>query len=196
MQAKLVYEEKALDARIIAEKNLKIFSSDRLRILEALAEKPKYPAEVAKELKIHIQTAYYHFNLLEKAGIISRGATEEKRGALAKKFVFDADALAIIVRDRWKPFSGKRKKPPNYFEPFVKDGFLNAKIIVGSPDPQWPPPRARKRIVRHGTERAARLVRLVRIPSLLPGYRSEGKHAETKLVFAGRAEGEHGFGES
>ena len=78
MQAKLVYEEKALDARIIAEKNLKIFSSDRLRILEALSEKPKYPAEVAKELKIHIQTAYYHFNLLEKAGIISRGATEEK----------------------------------------------------------------------------------------------------------------------
>src|SRR3989344_5377772 len=109
MQAKLVIEEKALDARVIAEKGLKVFSPDRLRILESLAEKPKYPAQVAKELKMHLQTAYYHFNLLEKAGIISRGATEEKRGALAKKFVFDADALAIIVRDRWKPFSEKKK---------------------------------------------------------------------------------------
>ncbi len=138
MQAKLVVEEKALDAKVIAEKGLKVFSPDRLRILEALAEKPKYPAQVAKELKMHLQTAYYHFGLLEKAGIISRGATEEKRGALAKKFVFDADALAIVVRERWKPFSGKRKKPPNYFEPFVKDGFLDAKIIVGSPDPHGP----------------------------------------------------------
>ncbi len=138
MQAKLVYEERALDAKIIGKKTLKIFSEDRLRILESLSEKPKYPAEVAKELKMHLQTAYYHFNLLEKAGVITRGITEERRGALAKKFVFDADALAVVVKEEWKPFAGKKKKPPSFFEGFVKDGFLNAKIIVGSPDPHGP----------------------------------------------------------
>ncbi|MFH1056516.1 MAG: S-layer protein [Candidatus Micrarchaeota archaeon] len=138
MNAKLVLEDKALDAKIIREKTLKIFSEDRLRILELLSQGPKYPAEVAKELKMHLQTAYYHFNLLEKAGVIERGETEEKRGALAKKFVFNADALAVVVRENWKPFGAKRKKPPAFLEPFVKEGFINAKIVVGSPDPHGP----------------------------------------------------------
>ncbi|MEM4255582.1 MAG: helix-turn-helix domain-containing protein [Candidatus Norongarragalinales archaeon] len=136
--AKLVIEDKALDSRIIPEKTLKVFSGDRLRILESLSQKPKYPAEVAKELKMHLQTAYYHFNLLEKAGVIARGATEEKRGALAKKFSFDADALSVVINESWKPYAGKKKKPPSFFEGFVKNGLLDAKIIVGSPDPHGP----------------------------------------------------------
>lgn len=138
MNVKLVLDEKALDSKVIEEKTLKVFSEDRLRILEILAKEPKYPAEVAKELKMHLQTAYYHFNLLEKAGVITRGNTEEKRGALAKKFVFDADALSVVVRENWKPFSGKKRKAPAFFEPFLKDGFIDAKIIVGSPDPHGP----------------------------------------------------------
>ena len=138
MKAKLVVEDRALDAKIISEKNLKIFSKDRLAILEALSQSPKYPAEVAKELKIHVQTAYYHFSLLEKAGLISRGSVEEKRGALAKKFYFDADAVAVIVKDKWKPFSGKKRKPPSFLEGFVKEGFLDGKLIVGSPDSHGP----------------------------------------------------------
>ena len=136
--AKLVLDEKSLDAKIIGEKNLKVFSGDRMKILAALAEGPKYPAEVAKELRMHAQTAYYHFRLLEKAGLVSRGETEEKRGALAKKFYFDADSVAVIVREKWRPFAGKRRKPPAFFEDFVKDGVLDAKIIVGSPDAHGP----------------------------------------------------------
>lgn len=138
LNAKLVVDERALDAKVIEEKTLKIFSEDRLRILELLSRGPKYPAEVAKELKMHLQTAYYHFNLLEKAGVISRGNTEEKRGALAKKFVFNESALAVVVKDDWKPFASTKRKPPSFFEPFLSEGFIDAKIIVGSPDPHGP----------------------------------------------------------
>jgi len=138
MEAKLVVDERALNAKIVGGKALGVFSADRVKILEALAEGPKYPAEVAKELRMHLQTAYYHFRLLEEAELISRGETAEKRGALAKKFVFDADALAIVVREKWKPYAGKRRKSASFFNQFIKDGVLDAKIIVGSPDPHGP----------------------------------------------------------
>ena len=138
VEAKLVVEEKALNARIVAEKSIKIFSGDRLKILESLSQSPKYPAEIAKELKMHVQTVYYHFRLLEKAGVITPGARIEKRGALARKYSFPADALAFVVNEKWKPFTFSKKKPPSFLDGFVNNGFLDAKIIVGSPDPHGP----------------------------------------------------------
>ncbi|MFH0923002.1 MAG: helix-turn-helix domain-containing protein, partial [Candidatus Micrarchaeota archaeon] len=84
MLAKLLHDEKTLDCLIMKD-GLEALSADRLRILRAFNE-PKYPAQVARELKMQVQTAYYHVRLLEQAGLLKKAGTEEKGGALAKKF--------------------------------------------------------------------------------------------------------------
>jgi len=137
MLAKLLNDEKALDCLIVKE-GLEALSPERLRILRALAKEPKYPAQVARELKMQVQTVYYHVRLLLQAGLLTRAGTEERGGALAKKFQAAEDAIAIVVREDWKSFRQNAKKTPAYFQPFVERGFLNAKIVVGSPDPHGP----------------------------------------------------------
>ncbi|MFH0922904.1 MAG: hypothetical protein V1811_02485 [Candidatus Micrarchaeota archaeon] len=76
--------------------------------------------------------------LLEQAGLHKKAGTEEKGGALAKKFEAAEDAIAVVVRDEWKSFHSGSRKTPVFFQHFIERGFLNAKIIVGSPDPHGP----------------------------------------------------------
>ena len=40
------------------------------KILQCVAEKPMYPADIAKRLKVHEQKVYYHIRNLEKSGVI------------------------------------------------------------------------------------------------------------------------------
>ena len=113
MDALLVKENKSLNATLIDEEGLAVLSIDRLKILKAVGKEPKYPAEVAKELNMQVQTAYYHFRLLNQAGLIELDGYAEKGGALAKKYKCTSDALALVLKDKWKPLALKKKKPPN-----------------------------------------------------------------------------------
>ncbi|MFH0836356.1 MAG: S-layer protein [Candidatus Micrarchaeota archaeon] len=134
MTAKLIDGNKALDAKLVDAKALSVLTEDRLRILRALGNESKYPAEVAKELKMQVQTAYYHFRLLNNAGLIELDEYAAKGGALAKKFKCTTDALAVVLRDKWRPLALKKKKPPDFLEPFISDGVLDAKMIIGAPE--------------------------------------------------------------
>ncbi|OIO28530.1 hypothetical protein COX86_01665 [Candidatus Micrarchaeota archaeon CG_4_10_14_0_2_um_filter_60_11] len=133
--AELVDNGKFMEAGIVEDGALAALSRDRLRILRAFAEEPKYPAEVAKLLGIQAQTVYYHVRQLLNAGLIRLVDYEARGGALAKRFSCPHSALAVTLRSDWKPFVHEVEKTPSFLKPFVESGRLDAKIVVGSPEP-------------------------------------------------------------
>ncbi len=139
MPIKLVREGRALTASIVNASALSALNPDRLRILQALST-PQYAAELSRNLKMHPQTIYYHLRLLAREGLIHLKGVEAKGGAYAKKYAASAEALALPLAE-WKPYAEQRRKMPAFLAGLVKDGFLDAKLVVGSPEP-------------HGTYRA------------------------------------------
>ncbi len=115
------------------------------RIFSELAAHEAYPAELSKKLDLGSQEVYYYINQLKKAGLIKIARKEEKKGGLAKFYSASDKCFALVPAlkelERNKSFSAvstEEKKPDKpvkeFFEPFIKDGVLNAKIVVGSPD--------------------------------------------------------------
>jgi len=121
--------------------SLKLIEHDiRLKILKLLAKKPMYPAEIAKELKLHEQKIYYHIKQLVNANVIEVVEKKEIRGTTAKKFAPKNMNFAVCLENKWKPFRSIAKKETNkemnnFLDPFVVNGKLDADIVVGSPDP-------------------------------------------------------------
>ena len=131
------------------EKLKALTSGKAWEIVEVLAEKPHYPAEIAKKLGMHEQKVYYHINQLKKAGLIEVKKTEEKQGALAKYYSLSFEALALVPnlknavsKKEGVFFHGKEKKiskqVEEFMQPFIHNGKLNCKIVIGSPDPHGP----------------------------------------------------------
>jgi DNA-binding transcriptional ArsR family regulator len=114
----------------------------RLKILDLLAKKPMYPAELAKELKMHEQKVYYHIKQMSNSGLLEVVEKEEIRGTIAKKFSPKVLNFAFTLSKDWKDLGNllqaKDKEITRFLHPFVKDGVLNSNIIVGSPDPHGP----------------------------------------------------------
>ncbi len=130
-------ENKVIKTTLVQPSSLGALSQDRITILTRLAKEPSYCAAIAKELKMQVQTVYYHVGLLEKAGLVKLIEYEEKSGAMAKKYAATSDALTVILNENnAKPLKlQKDKEPPLIFKEFIQDGVLNARIIIGSPDP-------------------------------------------------------------
>jgi len=111
-------------------------------IIKLLAQKPHYAAELAKKLNLHEQKVYYYIKRLKAADLIEIAKTEEKHGALAKYFRSRYSSICLLpLRVMGKPESaagfraGKIPKSlAEFFDPFIKDGKLDAVIVVGSPD--------------------------------------------------------------
>ncbi len=118
------------------------FSPAAVKILSVLSKKPSYPKEVAHKLGINEQNIYYHIRNLEKNGIIKIARREERGGAVAKFYTLTKPSFFV----RFGEMSETMKIPRSagWLEPFVSSGKLNARIVVGSPDPHGPE-RARSR---------------------------------------------------
>jgi len=114
----------------------------RIKILEILSKKPMYPAELAKEMKMHEQKIYYHIKQLVNAGILEIVEKKEIRGTIAKRFSPRSMNFAVSLSKEWgvldQLIKEKDSQLMNFFEPFIKDGILNASVVVGSPDPHGP----------------------------------------------------------
>lgn len=110
------------------------------KILQTLAERPSYPKALSRKLKMHEQKIYYHIRNMEAAGLIEKVGEESKLGATAKFFAPTHTAFAILLKPMepsQKIFSLSRAQK-KFLEPFVIDGKINAKIIMGSPEPHGP----------------------------------------------------------
>ncbi len=145
---------KSLPAKEISAKDAKVFSSDlAIKIVKLLVRQPMYPVEIAKELKVHEQKIYYHIRNLEKAGIIKVSREENRQGAVAK--FYSAVKPSFVMRFKEMEATQKLmgKSDSEFLEPFIKDGILNALIVVGSPDPHGPE-KARSRDGYYGMDLA------------------------------------------
>ncbi len=133
---KIIDGEKSLNCIEIKPESLAALSRDRMRILSLLAGEPMYPAQLARELKMQVQTVYYHMRLLEQAGLIKVQGMEEKGGAMAKRYAVAGDAIAAVLNAKaWRPFSAiKAVHPPSFFAPFIESGVFDGKMVLGSPD--------------------------------------------------------------
>ena len=106
------------------------------KILLLLAKEAMYPIDIAKALKMHEQKIYYHIRNLEKAGIIKVVKKETKQGATANFYALTEPAFVIKFKDfETTSKIAQIKNESEFLEPFIKDGQLDALIIVGSPDP-------------------------------------------------------------
>lgn len=114
----------------------------RLEMLKMMAKKPMYPAEIAKELKMHEQKVYYHIKQMTNSGILEVVSREEIRGTVAKKLAPKFLNFAFTLSTKWKKLDSLiEKKDPeilNFLSPFIEDNELDADIVVGSPDPHGP----------------------------------------------------------
>ncbi|MEK6983596.1 MAG: S-layer protein [Nanoarchaeota archaeon] len=127
----------SLPAKEISVRHAKSVSSELAqKILNLLAKEAMYPIDIAKTLKVHEQKIYYHIRNLEKAGIIKVVKKETKQGATANFYTLTEPAFVIKFKDfEVTSKIGQIRNESEFLEPFIKDGQLDALIIVGSPDP-------------------------------------------------------------
>ncbi|MBU0527519.1 MAG: helix-turn-helix domain-containing protein [Candidatus Micrarchaeota archaeon] len=127
---------KSLGCLSIDSNTISALSRDRLEILKMICNEPSYPAELARKLKMPLQTIYYHIKILEKANLLEFVDYEERNGGIAKRYRSRAESLAIVInKTKWKESSITTKPVPKIIQPFIKDGFFDASIVIGSPEP-------------------------------------------------------------
>lgn len=125
------------------------FSPLAARILAFLARKPAYAKEIAEKLNVNEQKIYYHIRCLEKNGIIKVLKKEEIGGAIAKFYAVTKPSVFM----RFSEFREASRIPKTcpFLSPFIEDGRLNARIVVGSPDPHGPE-KARSRDINYAID--------------------------------------------
>lgn len=111
----------------------------RIEILKQLTRKPNYPKAIARKLNIPAQKLQYHFKILERYGLVEKVKEERISGSVArfysvtpKLFVFNLFGKALFKTA--SSVSLAATPTIGWINYFVKDGLLNAKIVVGSPD--------------------------------------------------------------
>ncbi len=131
-------EQKAYESLLVS--NPKVFSclsNDlALKIISLLSKKPACAMDIARKLKEHEQKIYYHLRNLEEVGIIKLEKTEERVGAIAKIYSVAYPVVSFKIFDGKEIINQKIKvREFRFFKSFIKDGRLDATIIIGSPDP-------------------------------------------------------------
>ncbi|MBW2976443.1 winged helix-turn-helix domain-containing protein, partial [Candidatus Woesearchaeota archaeon] len=145
----------SLPAKELGFSSLKNFGTELAqKIIKCIADEAKYPADIAKELKVHEQKVYYHIRNLEKAGIIRVAKKETKQGAVANYYALTEPAFVVKFKELQPTQKiSQLRNESAYLEPFVKNGKLDALIVVGSPDPHGPD-KARSRDGYYGIDLA------------------------------------------
>ena len=148
-------EIKSLPAKEIKFASLKTLGSDLAqKIIKSISNEAKYPADIAKELKVHEQKVYYHIRNLEKAGIVKITKKETKHGAVANYYILTEPSFVVKFKELQQTQKiSQFRNESSYLEPFIKGGKLDALIVVGSPDPHGPD-KARSRDGYYGIDLA------------------------------------------
>lgn len=111
-------------------------------MLRKLAEKPAHIAEVARELDLYRQKAYYYAEKLEKAGIIRIIREDNIRGGIARIYSPACYAFCLDLKGKGETVTNLHgivdKATKSFFHPTIENGRLNGRIVVGSPEPHGP----------------------------------------------------------
>lgn len=134
-------EPEEVETDQLDEEKLKAINSDiRLEIMKLLAEKPRYPARVGKELEIGKQKAYYHFEQLKNAGLVKKKKEERRSGGKANYYKPSANVYCLDIggsgRKTFLPAEDQETR--RFLSPMISKGKINGRIVVGSPEPHGP----------------------------------------------------------
>lgn len=112
------------------------------RIMELLSQRPMYPAQVAKELRIYDQSAYYYMRRLAQVGAIEEAGSNFVRGGTARLYHAASPAFGVELdwgeTSVWPPGASRHKSALRFFEGFVKDESFDGLLVVGAPEPHGP----------------------------------------------------------
>lgn len=124
--------------------SMKIIDQEiRIKILKILSKESLFSAEIARKLGLHEQKIYYHVKQMLNAGILEITEKKEIRGTIAKKLASKEMNFAVSFSNEWNEISSLVKpgidtELERFMQPFIKNGILDARIVVGSPDPHGP----------------------------------------------------------
>jgi DNA-binding transcriptional ArsR family regulator len=129
--------QKAYNSLAMDPKNLGIFANElALRIIRELSRKPRCAMDLARKLEVDEQKIYYHVRKLERAGVVKLVGTEMRYGMTAKIYRVLGPVVSAKLYDEWEKVEKHEVRAPRtlgFLKPFIKEGRLNAKIIMGSP---------------------------------------------------------------
>ncbi|MFZ1876142.1 MAG: hypothetical protein WAU25_03820, partial [Nitrososphaeraceae archaeon] len=114
------------------------------KIIQLLSSEPKYTAQVARELRIYEQSAYYYMQRLLRIGAIQQSGTKTIRGGTARLFKTVNPSYGLEMDWGEAPFSilanNNRQDSSNivFFKEFITDNLFNGLMVVGAPDPHGP----------------------------------------------------------
>lgn len=131
----------SLPAREIAPAQAKAMTSELAqKILRVLAKEPGYPKDIARKLSVHEQKVYYHVRQMERSGLIKVVRREDVGGTVAKYYALSDPAFVIRFSEfrKARDAGSLKAEAAGFLSPFIKDGRLDASIVVGSPDPHGP----------------------------------------------------------
>ena len=136
----LISDEKSLPCKQLSPTAVKALTSPLAqKIVKLLADKESYPRAIASTLNVHEQKIYYHIRKLQNAGIIEKTRSDTQGGAIAHFYVLSQPSFAVTFKNfQETPKLAPAIKEHAFLSPFIKNGTLNALIIVGSPDPHGP----------------------------------------------------------
>ena len=112
-------------------------------IMQLLSTGPMYPAQVAKELKIYEQSAYYYIRKLASVGAVEEVGRDFVRGGTARLYRAASPSFGIELGGGETKIASTSmiKKYPSalkFFENYVSGGSFQGLIVVGAPDPHGP----------------------------------------------------------
>ena len=138
------------------EKKITIFENEKKihvlsnpiawKILKSISDKPKYAAQIAKELDIFEQSAYYYIRKLVSIEAVKEIRTDFIHGGTAKLYRCSSPSFGIELPwgekqiitnsiDRYLYSSGN-DLTKRFLKGFINEkNFFNGLIIVGSPNP-------------------------------------------------------------
>jgi DNA-binding transcriptional ArsR family regulator len=111
-----------------------------LKIIKVLAENPSCAIDIARKLKVHEQKVYYHLKHLERTGIIYTISSERRHGMIAKIYSVVSPVIAAKLFEGGTEIKEQYSTIPSqvlvsFFSPFIENGRLNSKIIIGDSYP-------------------------------------------------------------
>lgn len=114
------------------------------KIMQLLSSRSMYTAQVAKELGIYEQSAYYYTRKLNAIGALDDVGTALIRGGTAKLFRSTCPSFGIEMdwgerqSDITIDHDNKNHYIKDFFNEFINKDSFDGLIVVGAPDPHGP----------------------------------------------------------
>jgi len=132
--------QRIYDSMLVEPADLSIFSNGlAMKIIAELGKKPLCAMDLAKKLGQHEQKVYYHLRKMKDAGIVRLERSESRYGMTAKIYALVSPVIVTKLYDGgYQTTPSTEVQNPEIkeaLEPFVLNGKLNAKIVIGAPIP-------------------------------------------------------------